>query len=54
MIEFKKAIEAKGDFKKVALDPRIPNRAVCIGIETTPEEHVELLAFLDKNSDVFA
>jgi hypothetical protein len=53
LAEFKKAIEAKGDFKKVALDPRIPDKAVCIGIETTLEEQAELLEFLDKNCDIF-
>jgi hypothetical protein len=52
--EFKKAIKANGDFKKVTLDPRVPDGAVCIGTETSLEEQVELLAFLDKNSDVFA
>jgi hypothetical protein len=36
--EFKKAIKAEGDFKKVALEPGIPDRAICIGTETTPEE----------------
>jgi hypothetical protein len=39
---------------KVALDPRIPDRFVCIGTKTTPEEQAELLAFVDKNGDVFA
>jgi hypothetical protein len=52
--EFKKAIEAEGDFKRVALDPRVPDKAVCIGIEMSPQEQVELLKFFDKNSDVFA
>jgi hypothetical protein len=52
--EFKKAIECKGDFTKVALNPRIPNRTVSIGAEMSPEEQVELLQFLDKNNDVFA
>jgi hypothetical protein len=52
-VEYKKAIEADGDFKIVPLDPRGPDRAVCLGTETPPEEQAELLAFLDKNSDVF-
>jgi hypothetical protein len=52
--EFKKAIEAEGDFKRVALDPRVPDKAVCIGIEMSPQEQVELLKFFDKNDDVFA
>jgi hypothetical protein len=52
-IEFKKAIEVKGDFSIMALDPRIPDRTVCIGAEMSSEEQMELLQFLDKNSDVF-
>jgi hypothetical protein len=52
--QFKKAIEAEGDFKRVALDPRVPDKAVCIGIEMSPQEQVELLKFFDKNGDVFA
>jgi hypothetical protein len=51
--EFKKTIEAYGDFKKVALDPRVPDRVVCLGTEMCLEEQAELLAFLDKNNDVF-
>jgi hypothetical protein len=38
----------------VAIDPRVPDRTVCIGAKMSPEEQVELLQFLDKNSDVFA
>jgi hypothetical protein len=41
-------------FKRVSLDPRVPDRAMCIGTEATQQEQVKLLAFLDKNSDVFA
>jgi hypothetical protein len=52
--EFKKEIEVKGDFTRVAHDPRIPDRTMCIVAEMSPEEQVELLQFLDKNSDVFA
>jgi hypothetical protein len=54
LTEFKKAIEVDGNFKKVPLDPRVPNRVVCLGTEIEPEEQVELLAFLDKSSNVFA
>jgi hypothetical protein len=36
--EFKKAIKAYGDFKKVELDPRVPDRVVCLSIETSPKE----------------
>jgi hypothetical protein len=52
-VEFKKAIEAEGHFKRVALDPRVPDKVVCIGMEMSPQEQAELLQFLDKNSDVF-
>jgi hypothetical protein len=52
--KFKKGIEAEGDLKKVVLDPRVPDIAVCFSTEARPEEQVELLAFLDKNNDVFA
>jgi hypothetical protein len=50
----KKAIEAKGDFTRPTLDPRVPDMMVCIGAEISPQEQAELLQFLDKNSDVFA
>jgi hypothetical protein len=53
LAEFKKAIEAEGNFTRVALDPRVPGRTVCIGAEMSPEEQAKLLQFLDKNSDVF-
>jgi hypothetical protein len=46
--EHKKAIEAEGEFKKVPLDPRVPDRVVCIGAEASQQEQAELLAFLDK------
>jgi hypothetical protein len=52
-VECKKAIEPKGEFKKVLLDRRVPDRTVCISVEETQQEQVKLLAFLDKNSDVF-
>jgi hypothetical protein len=42
-----------GDFNKVALDPRVHDRAVCFGARTNLEEQVEPLAFLDKNNDIF-
>jgi hypothetical protein len=50
--EFKKAIKAEGDFNKVPLDPKVPDRIVCIGAKMSPEEQAELLQFLDKNNDV--
>jgi hypothetical protein len=52
--EFKKAIEAEGDFTRLALDPRVPYKNVCIRAEISPEQQVELLQFLDKNRDTFA
>jgi hypothetical protein len=36
--EFKKATEAECDFKKVALNPRLPERAIHLGTKTSPEE----------------
>jgi hypothetical protein len=36
------------------LDPRVPDKTVCIGVETSQDEQTKLLGFLDKNSDVFA
>jgi hypothetical protein len=37
-VEFRKVVEAKGDFMKAAQDSRIPDKVVCIGTKTTPEE----------------
>jgi hypothetical protein len=51
--EYRKAIEVDSEFIKVPLDSRVPDRAVCIGMKIGQEEQAELLAFLDKNSDVF-
>jgi hypothetical protein len=42
-VEFKKAIKAGGDFTRVALNPRVPSRTVCIGTEMSPEEQAKLL-----------
>jgi hypothetical protein len=36
------------------LDPRVPDKIVCIGAEANQEEQMKLLSFLDKNSNVFA
>jgi hypothetical protein len=52
--EFKKGIETEGDFARVALDPREPDRTMCIEAEMSPKEQAKLLQFLDKNNDVFA
>jgi hypothetical protein len=54
LAEYKKAIEADSEFKKVPLDPVVPDRTGCIRMETSQEEQTELLAFLNKNSDMFA
>jgi hypothetical protein len=51
--EHKKAIKAEGEFKKVPIDPRVFDKAVCIDAEVSQKEQAELLAFLDKNNDVF-
>jgi hypothetical protein len=50
----KKPIEVEGDLNKLAIDPRVPDRTMCIGAKMSPEEQAELLQFLDKNSDIFA
>jgi hypothetical protein len=36
------------------LDPRVLSRTIFIGKDLLPGEDTELLAFLDKNNDVFA
>jgi hypothetical protein len=54
LAEFKKAIEAQSDFTRVAVNPRVLDRTMCIGAEMSPEEQAKLLQFLDKNNDVFA
>jgi hypothetical protein len=54
LIECRKFIEAEGEFKKVLLDPRVPDKTVCIGTEANHQDQAELLSFLDKNSDMFA
>jgi hypothetical protein len=52
--EFKKGIKTEGDFTRVALDPRVPDRTMCIEAEMSLKEQAKLLQFLDKNNDVFA
>jgi hypothetical protein len=51
--EFEKAIEAKGGFTRLAFDPKVPDKTVCIRAKISLEEQAELLQFLDKNRDVF-
>jgi hypothetical protein len=53
LAEYQKVIKAKGEFKKVPLDSRVPDKTVCIGAEASQLEQEELLAFLDKNINVF-
>jgi hypothetical protein len=53
LTKYKKVIEADGKFRKIPLDPRVSDRAVCIDTETSQEGQAELLAFLDKNNVVF-
>jgi hypothetical protein len=38
LVELRKAIEADGKFKKIALGPTVPDRAICLGIVTSTEE----------------
>jgi hypothetical protein len=52
--EFKKAIEAKDDLKRVPLDPRVPDKTISVSTEMSSQEQAELLQFLNKNSDAFA
>jgi hypothetical protein len=47
-------IEAKGEFQKVPLDPRVLYKTICIGTEANQQEQEEILTFLVKNRDVFA
>jgi hypothetical protein len=54
LVEYRNIIDAKREFKKVPLDPRVPDKTVCIGAEASQEEQTKLLSFLEKNSDVFA
>jgi hypothetical protein len=54
LTECKKVIEAKGEFQKVPLDPRVPDKTICIGTEASQQDQAKLLSFLDKNNDVFA
>jgi hypothetical protein len=54
LAEYKKAIKADSELKKDPLDPRVIDRDVCISIEMDQEEQAKLVAFLDKNSDIFA
>jgi hypothetical protein len=44
-VEFKKSIEVEGDIKKVALEPRVPDRVVYLRTETNPEKRRSSLPF---------
>jgi hypothetical protein len=52
--ECKKFIEVEGEFKIVPLDPRVPDKTVCISTKANQQDQEELLSFLDKNNDVFS
>jgi hypothetical protein len=54
LAKFKKVIQPKGDFARVALNPRIPDKTIYIGVEMYQKEQAELIQFLDKKSDLFA
>jgi hypothetical protein len=54
LAEFRKAIEAEGNFKQVPLDPMTLDRVVSIGTNMSLREQTELLQFLNKNNDFFA
>jgi hypothetical protein len=49
----KTKISADGETKRVFLDG-IPDRAVMIGADLSPQEEEELICFLNQNKDVFA
>jgi hypothetical protein len=49
----KLAIELECETKRVSLDPRVPDRAVKISQDLSSKEEIDLLSFLDKNSDIF-
>jgi hypothetical protein len=36
------------------LNPRVPDKMVCIGTKANQQEQAELLSFLYKNNDMFA
>jgi hypothetical protein len=38
LTEFKKAIEAEGEFQKVPLDPRVTDKIVCVSTEARKQE----------------
>jgi hypothetical protein len=46
--EYKKANEVEGEFQKVPLDPRVPDKIVCIDTKASKQEQAEILSFLDK------
>jgi hypothetical protein len=54
LTECRKFIEAKGEFKKLPLNPRVPDKMVCIGTKANQQDQAELLSFLYKNNDMFA
>jgi hypothetical protein len=49
-----KQIEPECEIKRVPLDSRVPDKAVMISQDLTPNEETKLLSFLDKHNNVFA
>jgi hypothetical protein len=50
----RRPIEPECETKRVPLDPRILDKNLMISQDLLASEEVELISFLDKNSDVFA
>jgi hypothetical protein len=49
-----KQIDPECEIKRVPLDSRVPDKAVMISQDLTPNEETKLLSFLDKHNNVFA
>jgi hypothetical protein len=47
-------IKPEWETRKVPLDPRVPDQAVMISQDLSPNEEAKLFSFLDGNSDAFA
>jgi hypothetical protein len=45
---------SRGRVQECTVGRKSPDRTVCIGAEASQQKQAELLAFLDKNNDVFA
>jgi hypothetical protein len=49
-----RSIKPECETRKVPIDPRVPDKAMMISQDLSPNEEAELLSFLDINSGVFA